>query len=126
MKRIKQFFTAAGLCTLINFTAHAQQSITPEQAAQHINDSVTVCGLIYYSVVPNISKDEPLVLCMGAAAPNQPLSIVVTQIKRNSFSYDPEKKLVNKNVCVSGVIATFRDKPAIMISDEKQFLNIKE
>jgi len=42
------------------------------------------------------------------------------QNDRKKFKYKPEEFLINKQVCVTGEIKTFRDKPQIVVSDTAQ------
>ena len=98
----------------------AQQKVELKDVARHIGDSVIVCGKIYGGKYLGSASNQPTFLNMGAAYPNQPLTLVIWGAGRKGFSYIPEKKLNNKNVCVKGKIYVFKGKPQIVIKDEKQ------
>jgi protein TonB len=53
---------------------------------------------------------------MGAAFPNQLLTVVIQDENRSKFSYKPEEELKNKTVAVTGKVADFNGKPQITIS----------
>jgi hypothetical protein len=57
---------------------------------------------------------------MGDAYPNNPFTFVIYGADRKKFSYAPEEFLVNKQVCVSGEVKLYRDKPQIVVTDSTQ------
>ncbi len=121
MKKNSLSILLAAGCISISITSFGQQSITPEQASSHQNDSVVVCGIVLQAKLRTVPKDESSVLYMGKEErPDQSLNIVIPQIVRKQFSYDPEKFLVNNRVCIHGRIGTYNGKPAIRIFSEHQ------
>ncbi len=114
MKRL--FLFAAFLCA----GRLMAQSIKPEEAAKHVGDSTTVCGKIFGAKFLENSGKQPTLLNMGAAYPDQPLTILIWGSDRKNFSYKPEDKLVDKEVCITGKILLYRDKPEIIVENESQ------
>ena len=105
-------FTASSVC-------NAQTEMKAEEAAQHKGDSVRVCDLILEGKYLNEAKDAPTQLYMGSRQPDPILTIVIPKVVKDRFKYDPEKKLVNKHVCITGRISTFEGRPAIYVYSEK-------
>lgn len=118
MKRIYFLCVAVFAFATVSF---GQQQIEPENASSHVDDSVRVCGIILQAKLRTVPKDEASVLYMGKQeAPEQSLNFVIPKNIRQRFSYDPEKFLVNNNVCIVGRIGTYEGKPAIKIFSEQQ------
>ena len=107
-------------CCILLLHTSAQQKIDLGEVDKHIGDSVTVCGKIFGGKFLSSSNNQPTFLNMGAAYPNQLLSIVIWGNTRKLFSYKPEEKLKNKNVCVTGKIETYKNKPQIVIRQMQQ------
>ena len=107
-------------CCILLLHTSAQQKIDLGEVDKHIGDSVTVCGKIFGGKFLSSSNNQPTFLNMGAEYPNQLLSIVIWGNTRKLFSYKPEEKLKNKNVCVTGKIETYKNKPQIVIQQVQQ------
>ena len=108
------------LCLFIVNSNFAQTVIQPKDAAKYIGQTVTVCGKIYGGKYLDAAKNKPTFLNMGAAYPNQLLTIVIWGDARKSFSYAPEEKLKNKTVCITGKVEMFKGKAQIMADKESQ------
>lgn len=99
--------------------------ISAQLYSQTKSQNVTVCNIVQENDAGNISKDAPLILYMQDSITNQKLAIVFSQSVIKRMSFNPRQKLVNQKACISGVIKTYNNKPAIIISDEKQ-INVSE
>jgi DNA/RNA endonuclease YhcR with UshA esterase domain len=100
---------------LFTFTAaRAQTTIKLEDVGLHIGDSVTVCGKVAGMRYFENSKDKPTFLNIGAAFPNQSLTVVIWELVRAKFAGKPED-LLNKTVCITGRIILYKEKPEIVI-----------
>src|ERR1035438_92582 len=77
------------------------QSITPEEAAKHINDSTNVCGVV--KEVHFVKKNETYTVYLefGEKSPNEIFSVCITDDVRKKSPYDIHT-LEGKNICVSG------------------------
>ena len=115
----KTLFTVILVC-ITGSHLQAQQNINLKDVSKHVGDSVTVCGKIFSGKFLDKSNNQPTFLNMGAEYPNQVLSIVIWGNTRKLFSYKPEEKLKNKNVCVTGKIETYKNKPQIVIQKVQQ------
>jgi DNA/RNA endonuclease YhcR with UshA esterase domain len=107
-------------CFSVVLRGAAQQKITLEEVSKHINDSITVCGKIYGGKYLDAAKNQPTFLNMGATYPNQLLTIVIWGSTRKLFAYKPEDHLKAKEVCVTGKVELFKEKPQIIITQAKQ------
>ncbi len=115
-----------GLCLLMAGTAiHAQIEIKVEEAAKHIGDSVKICTKIYGAKYFENGKNAPTLLNAGAKFPDAPLTLVIFGDKRNAFKNKPEVYYVDKEVCITGRIILFKDKPEIILTNEDQIV-VKE
>lgn len=106
----------------LGFSASAQTKITPDEAAKHIGDSVTVCGKIFGGRYFDRSENKITLLNMGAAYPQSPLTIVIEANSRKNFSNKPEEFYANKEVCVTGVVKEYKGKPQIIIAEEAEIV----
>jgi hypothetical protein len=116
MKKLSLCLLLLGCAALL----HAQKTIQASEAREHLGDSVQVCGLITGGKYLRQSQTAPTLLDMGGKYPNQQLTLVIPKASRDSFSYEPEKKLLNQQVCVYGRIQHFKGKPEIVLHRESQ------
>ena len=112
----------AVVAALLYSTASAQKEISITDLGQHVGDSVTVCTKIYGGIFLDRSKDSLTLLNAGDAYPNAPLTLVLRIQARKSFKEVPESFYKGKDVCISGRIVLYKDKPQIELYDEKQIV----
>ncbi|HEV7782869.1 MAG TPA: hypothetical protein VGO58_16450 [Chitinophagaceae bacterium] len=121
----------AALALFFGFIATAQQEISISELDKHIGDSVKVCTKIYGGIYLDRSKGSPTLLNAGGAYPNAPLTILIWDDVRKKFSLGasgkeaPEVFFKDKEICVTGKVILYKEKPEIVIYDEKQLV-IKE
>ncbi len=96
------------------------QGITPDEAAKHIGDTVTVCGKIFGGKYFDKSDKKITLLNMGAAYPKSPLTIVIDEDSRKNFSTAPEEFYNGKEVCIKGLVKEYKGKPQIFITKEEE------
>ncbi len=116
---MKKYIVLA-VCILAVKHSFSQTSIPAAEAAKHIGEKLTVCDKVFGGRYFENSNDRPTLLNMGDAYPNNPFTFVIYGADRKKFSYKPEEFLVNKQVCVTGEIKSYRDKPQIIVSDTAQ------
>lgn len=117
---IRSLFSVAVL--FIAFNSFSQSSIPAKDAAKHIGEKATVCDKVFGGRFFESGKDQPTLLNMGDAYPNNPFTFVIYGEARKQFSYKPEEFLVNKQVCVTGEIKDYRGKPQIIVTDSSQLM----
>ena len=110
---------------LVYATGFAQKDIRMEEVAAHVGDSVKVCGMILTGRYLDRSESGPTLLNMGRPFPDQYLTAVIYKKDRKNFDIIPETELINKEVCVTGVVVLYKEKPQIILYTKEQ-LTIKE
>ena len=108
---------------IIGLAVQSQVEVKLEDAAKHVGDSVKVCGKVAGIRFMENSKGQPTLINLGAAYPNQLLTVVIWADMRKQFDKAPEELLKDKEICVTGRVELFRDKPQIVIRNKDQ-LNI--
>lgn len=108
------------LAVFIARNAMSQQEIKMEELSKHVGDSVTVCTKIYGGIYLDRSNGTPTLLNAGASYPNAPLTILIGSDARRFFKEAPEVFYKDKEVCVTGKIKIYRDKPEIVVYGEGQ------
>ena len=122
MKKVICLFSFVLLITTI---AVAQDTITSAKAKDYVGKKVVLCDRVNYGKYVDVSKDANIRLTVGPDYPNHNLTLIFPETNLVRFSFDPEQKMLNKRFCVMGTITTYRNKPAIYVTDEKQ-INVEE
>lgn len=102
-------------------TLQAQTVIKLEEVSKHIGDSVTVCGLVADMRYFENSNRQPTLLNIGAKHPDAPLTVVIWGTTRALFTTKIED-LLNKNICITGRIILYKEKPEIIIDKQEQLV----
>jgi hypothetical protein len=118
------YFHKAFICTALIFWPLATYgaSLNPEEAARHVGENTTVCGLVASAKYASQAMAAPTFLDLGEPYPNQVFSAVILGSDRTKFGA-PEVSLRQKQVCVTGEIFLFQGKPEIIVRDIKQLSN---
>jgi DNA/RNA endonuclease YhcR with UshA esterase domain len=93
--------------------------LTPEDAAGHIGETATVCGVVASAKYEVNAKSRPTLLDLGKAYPNAVFTAVVYGENRAKFG-TPENSLRGKRICVTGKISDYRGKPEIVLTEPSQ------
>lgn len=101
-------------------TATAQvPRVTASQAQAHIGERATVCGKVTSTYFASQTPGQPTFINFGKPVPDQEFSIVIWGESRAEFGA-PEKTYQEGEVCVTGLVESFRDKPRITATDPVQ------
>lgn len=92
--------------------------INSVQAKYHIGKTATVCGTVVST--RKTAKAKAIYLNFDRMHPNQEFYATIWEYNGPNFSYDPEVRLLNKRVCVTGKLTIFDDIPRISINNEKE------
>ena len=87
-------------------------------AKYHIDGKIGTCG-----TVVSTKYHEPsgaTFLNLDRKFPNQVFSVTIWKDSRANFSYLPEHFLLNKKVCITGVVTMSRGTPTVNVKNEKQ------
>lgn len=102
-------------------TTTAQRQISIDSIASHIREQVTVCSRVYGT---HVTKGEKPVnfLNLGADYPNQKLTIVIFHKDAVNFTFVPSDHYKNQNVCVTGELTMYKQRPQIIARSPKQIV----
>ena len=93
-------------------------SITADQAAAHIGETVIVCDKVFSAKFTGGSGVT--FINMGGEYPDNPFTAVIMFKNRNNFTYKPEEYLSGKTICVTGTVKDYKGKPEIVVEKEDQ------
>jgi DNA/RNA endonuclease YhcR with UshA esterase domain len=116
--RPKALLIASATFVLLMPPAYAVP-ISPEDAASHVGETVTVCGVVASAKFAATSRSQPTFLDLDRPYPNSPFTAVIFGSDRAKFA-TPETALRGKRVCVTGQIRDYRGKPEIILNDPSQ------
>jgi hypothetical protein len=94
-------------------------NLRPEDAANHIGESATVCGVVASAKFEAHARSQPTLLDLGKAYPRAVFTAVIYADNRAKFG-TPETSLRGKRICVTGQISDYHGKPEIVLSDPTQ------
>jgi len=93
--------------------------LRPEDAASHIGETATVCGVVASTEYEADAQSQPTLLDLGEPSPNAIFTAVVYGNNRPKFG-TPETSLRGKRICVTGQISDYQGKPEIVLTDPGQ------
>jgi S1/P1 Nuclease len=102
------------------FTKVSSTTINPEDAANHVGETLTVCGKVFGGRYLKNSGSSLTLINMGAEYPNNPFTLVIYGSDRSNFSYVPEEFLAGKIICVTGLLKLYKGKPEVIVSRESE------
>lgn len=112
--KIKLFF----ICFLLSACLKAQ-TLSVNEALKHEGEIVTICAKVAGTYVTK-GESKVIYLNLEKPYPNNPLTIVIFEKNADNFDYNPLEFLKNKNICVSGKITVYKDKPQIIAIKQEQ------
>ncbi len=95
-------------------------TLTTAEAAKHIGETQTVCGLVADARYIEKSGKKPTFLNFDQPFPNHTFTVVIMGEHRAKFTEAPEKAFKGKTICVTGKITENRKKPEILVTDPTQ------
>jgi len=112
------------IIVLFTFLFSSDKFITPEQSINYVGKTETVCGEVVSTKYSTGSRGKPTFLNFDEPYPNHIFTTVIWGDKRKNFDNNPEEFYKDKEVCVTGKITTFKNKPQIVVKNQSQ-LKIK-
>ena len=91
--------------------------VTAKQAKYYIGEVATVCGRVVSTKFSQNGKSNPTYINLDKKFPDQLFTVVVFGKDRQNFSYEPEKFLYNKNICITGKVGEWQ---GIAANDHRQ------
>jgi hypothetical protein len=113
-----KLIAASAIFGLWAFTA-AAATVSAENAASHVGETATICGVVASAKFAANSRSQPTFLDLDRAYPNAVFTAVIFGDDRPKFG-TPEKSLQGSRVCVTGAIRLYRGKPEIILNDPSQ------
>lgn len=110
---------------LVAGAASAQESISPEDAADHVGDEVTVCGRVLQVDFVRTMEGEPTFLVFGRPYPDHVFSVVIWGEDRAKFRR-PERAYRNRDVCATGTVQVADDGRPRMAVDDPARIEVKK
>ena len=102
-----------------------ETSITSSDALEYVGEHQEVCGEVVSTHYASGSRGTPTFLNFDEAYPNHIFTAVIWGDSRKEFKFKPEKRFEGKEVCVEGIIKTFKDKPQIIVRNSEQISIVK-
>ncbi len=93
--------------------------LNPEDAARHVGEAATVCGVVASAKFDADLPAQPTFLDFARPYPDQPFTAAIFGRDRAKFG-TPETALRGKRVCVAGTIQLYQGKPEIILDDPRQ------
>jgi hypothetical protein len=93
--------------------------VSPEDAAIHVGETATVCGIVASAKFAATSRSQPTFLDFGNPYPNATFTVVIWGDDRAKFGA-PETSLRGRRICVTGGIRLYHGKPEIILNDPSQ------
>ncbi len=97
----------------------AAADVPAEDAAHHVGETATVCGVVASGKYDADLRSQPTFLDFGKPYPDQVFTVVIFGSDRSKFA-SPETTLRGKRVCVTGKIQDRSGLPEIILNDPKQ------
>lgn len=104
--------------TILAFTLSAQTKIPAKDASNYVGKTVTICDKVFSTKL--IAGSNMTLLNLGGSYPNQLLTVMIKGTDRSKFKGQPEVDFKGKDVCVTGVVVLYKDKPEIVVSNPEQ------
>lgn len=104
---------------LLGGDAFGAETISASEAAKHIGETATVCGLVASDKYSPKTRGQPTFLNLDKPYPGQIFTAVIWGSDRPKFG-QPEITYHGKNVCVTGKIKEYRGIPEIILYNPDQ------
>jgi hypothetical protein len=87
---------------------------------RYVGDSVEFCSKVYKSRYFSTSAEGPTLLDVRADFSDPVVNVVILQKDRQKFDGEPEKKYLDKKVCISGVVSLRNSIPTLVLQNREQ------
>jgi hypothetical protein len=94
-------------------------SLTPEEAASHVGETATICGLVASTTYLAEAPMAPTFIDIGKAYPNELFSAIILDNDRAKFAASANS-LRGRSICVTGEIFLYQGAPKMMLRDPSQ------
>ena len=119
MSRCKSITLVAVIASASCVLSAQNAPITPAQAKQHVGEKTMVCGFVASTHYAAKSRGGPTFLNLDKPYPGQIFTILIWREDRPKFG-SPEVTYNSANVCVTGIVASYRGVPEIIAREPSQ------
>lgn len=109
----------ACLSLVLAYPLLAGTSITPAEARSHTGETATVCGVVASTKYAEDVRGRPTFLNLEKPYPNQVFTVVIWGSDRARFG-QPERDFAGANICVTGLIESYKGRPEIIARQPSQ------
>jgi hypothetical protein len=101
------------------------ERLEADVARQHVDEDGRVCGFVAQTRYAEAANGQPTFLNFGQPYPNEVFSAVIWggAPERAKYQEPPEVLYVRRNVCVTGRIELYENKPQIVVRNPAQITN---
>jgi hypothetical protein len=125
-KKMKSIFYALIASILLTAgIAFSADSISPEEAINHVGQQAIVCGTVASTHYSYRSKGQPTFLNLNKPYPHHIFTALIWGSDRSKFHDAPEKYYKNKRICVSGLIEQYKGTSEIIVRNPGQMEEMK-
>ena len=115
---------AAAALSLWALSANAV-TVTPTDVMGEVGHTARVCGVVAWATYEVNNRAHPTFVTM--VDPDQPntnrvLTAVIYGTDRAKFGSAPEAALEGQQICVTGFVSFFRQRPEMILSDPRQVI----
>jgi len=97
----------------------AEESLSAREAAKHVGEHATVCGVVASASYGSRSKGQPTFLNLDKPYPNAIFTALIWGDDRPKFD-QPEVRLRDKRICTTGTISLYKGVPEIILREPAQ------
>ena len=97
----------------------AQEAVPLDSVQYYEGKTITVCAKVQGTYVTQ-GNSKTTYLNFGAPYPNTTFTGVIFASSMAFFDYIPAEYLKDKSVCITGKVEMYKDKPQIILKDDKQ------
>jgi micrococcal nuclease len=90
------------------------------EAAAHIGEEATICGVVASATFAARSRRQPTFLNLDRPYPDHIFTVVIWGANRDAFSPPPEIAYRNRRICVTGLIKEYRGRPEMIVTSPTQ------
>jgi len=106
------------VCMFSLLIVKGQSAAAPSDISKQMGQTITVCGMIKEVHLDNPTSTSSTVITVDGNSPSSPATtIIVTDKIKKQLDYSFES-LKGKNICFTGKVKNYKDKPAIMVLNE--------
>jgi hypothetical protein len=102
------------LCFATNVYSQVAPEINIDHASKFVGAEATICAVVSDTFKPAGDRKN-IYINFGGVYPNHKFTVVIFSKDQDKFTYDIVSELKGKEICVSGEISIFNEKPQIIV-----------